>query len=91
MTNTPPVRPKRGRDTPVGADALYRTERAILALYDKGLSTETIMARTGYSRAKVRYVIINFSGKPTPKMEDGIRAGTVALLAAIQASGGMHA
>lgn len=76
---------------PTHSDALYASEREILALYDQGMDASTIAARTGYSLKRVRDTANTLGGRPNPRMEQGIVAGSIALLAALQATGRVHA
>jgi hypothetical protein len=82
---------KNLRHTKIGHDALYISERIILDLYDDGHDIAQIMVKTGYSSAKVRNTISHFSGKPDHKFEQRIAEGSIALLAAVRATGGSYA
>lgn len=62
------------------SDALFKNEREILALYDKGLGPDHITARTGYSRARVMEVIGKLSGAPDNTMRDDFIAGSARMI-----------
>lgn len=76
---------------PSASDALFKAEREILALYDQGLGIDQIVECTDYSAKKVRETIGKLSGLPCNKMRLDFMTGSRALLAAIQATGRVHA
>lgn len=75
----------------IGSDSLSHSEREILALYDQNVDAGTIAVRLGYDLARIKDTIARLSGCHNPRFENGIAAGSVALLVAIQRTGRMHA
>ncbi len=64
---------------------LTRQESLVMDLWDSGLSMQQIAAQTGITKGNVERIVTYFDGRRDQRVEEGgIRAGSAALLAAIQ-------
>jgi hypothetical protein len=65
--------------------SLTPQESTVLDLWDRGLSMQMIAAQTGLKRDNVARILSSFDGSQDQRVQEAsIRAGSAALLAAIQ-------
>lgn len=65
--------------------SLTPQESTVLGLWDSGLTVREIVVKTGIKKENVGRILSSFDGSRDQRVEEaGIRAGSAALLAAIQ-------